>query len=323
MRTGMQPASLCPTSGEAIMRVSTRCVLLSTLGFVLLWGSLPAYGQKNTDVENIGKRDINKGSWNLYSLEREIALGRKMAHDFERTSRPLNDPDIHAYVQELVHRLVRNSDARVPFTVGVIDSDDVNAVALPGGYLYVNTGLILDARTEAELAGVLAHEIAHVTARHGVEQATKATVMNWLSLPLIFVGGPAGYAAQQVFGIAVPLTFLKFSRNAEREADFLGLQYSFKAGYDPVAMVDFLERVKQHQASKAPGVFSTHPMTQDRIQRAEKTIAGVLPPRQEYVVSTSAFEQIQARLLELRGWRALYELNLTPGPVLRRRTEMD
>ncbi|MFQ5926367.1 MAG: M48 family metallopeptidase [Terriglobia bacterium] len=299
----------------------TRCLSLLTLGVGLAWSSLPAYGQKNSDIENIGKRDINKGSWNLYSLEREIKLGRRLARDVERSSRLLTDREVNAYLRDLTQRLVRNSDARVPFVVRVIDSDEVNAVALPGGYLYVNTGLILAAQSEAELAGILAHEIAHVTARHAVERATKARVVNWLSLPLIFIGGSAAYTAYQILGIAGPLMFLKFSRGAEREADFLGLQYSYKTGYDPAAMIDFLERIKQREKSKVPGIFSTHPMTQDRIRRAEKTIAGLLPSRPEYVVTTSAFEQVQAYLLELTGWESIYEVGETSGPVLRRRTE--
>ena len=162
--------------------------------FVGLLLCLPAtaLAQKHKDVEKIGERDINKGSWNLYSLEREIELGRRLSLDVEAQSRLLRDPRVEAYVDELVQNLVRNSDARVPFTFNVIDSDELNAFALPGGFLFVNTGLILEAQTEAELAGVLAHEIAHVTARHATKQYTKATLFQWMTLPLVFVGGPAG-----------------------------------------------------------------------------------------------------------------------------------
>lgn len=302
-------------------RALCRLQLLSVAGLSLLL-SLPAYGQKHADVENIGKRDINKGSWNLYSLEREIELGRRLAGELEREVRLVTDERIQNYVEDLVRRLVANSDARVPFTVRVVDSDEVNAVALPGGFLYVNTGLILEAQGEAELAGILAHEIAHVTARHGVEQATKATVFSWLSLPLIFVGGAAGYGAQQVLSIAAPLTFLKFSRNAEREADFLGLQYAYKTGYDPVAMIDFLERLREKERRDVPVIFSTHPMTRDRIGRAEKAISHVLPAREEYVVTSSAFEELQNYLRALRGGEMIGEEE-SSGPVLRRRTEMN
>lgn len=294
-------------------------VLLVAL--VLFLGSIPASAQKHSDIENIGKRDINKGSWNIYSLEREVELGQRLAADVERTSRLLADHEVNAYIRALSERLVRNSDAHVPFTVKVIDSEEINAFALPGGHLYVNTGLILEAHSEAELAGILAHEIAHVTARHAVEQVSKAQIFNWLSLPLIFIGGPVGYAIQQAMGIAVPLTFLKFSRNAEREADFLGLQYTYKAGYDPVAMIDFLERLKLKEKKRVPAIFSSHPMTKDRIQRAEQAIAKVLPAREEYVVTTSSFERIQKRLLELHGWESIYQFDAAEGPTLRRRTE--
>ncbi len=288
---------------------------------VVLLLCLPAaaLAQKHKDVEKIGQRDINKGSWNLYSLEREIELGRRLSLDVEARSRLLRDPRVEAYVDELVQNLVRNSDARVPFTVKVIDSDDLNAFALPGGFLYVNTGLILEAQTEAELAGVLAHEIAHVTARHATKQYTKATLFQWMTLPLVFVGGPAGYGIQQALSVAGPLTFLKFKRNAEREADFLGLQYTYQAGYDPVALVDFLERLKdKDKEGRLAKLFSTHPMTKDRIKRAQKGIAEVLPPREEYVVSTSHFDQIKAYLLGRQELEAIYRQ--ADEPRLRDRT---
>ncbi|MBI4466545.1 MAG: M48 family metalloprotease [Acidobacteria bacterium] len=278
--------------------------------------------QKHKDVENIGRRDINKGSWNLYSLEKEIEIGRQLAAQVEASSHLLRDSRVDGYVNDLVQNLVRHSDARVPFTVKVIDSDDFNAFALPGGFLYVHTGLILEAQTEAELAGVLAHEIAHVTARHATKQASKATLFQWLSLPLIFVGGPVGYGIQQAVGLAVPLSFLKFQRGAEREADFLGLQYAYHAGYDPVALVDFLERLKdKDKEGRLAKLFSTHPMTKDRIRRAQKGIAEALPSREEYVVSTSQFERVRGYLLRLQQASQIYEPQAVPGPQLRRRTQ--
>ena len=281
-----------------------------------------ALAQKHKDVENIGQRDINRGSWNLYPIEKEIELGRQLASDVEAHSRPYPDPRVQAYVNDLVQHLVRNSDAHIPFTVKVIDSDEVNAFALPGGFLYVNTGLILEAESEAELAGLLAHEIAHVTARHGTKQASKATLFQIFTLPLIFVGGPVGYAIQGAVGLAVPLTFLKFSRNAEREADFLGLQYTYRAGYDPVALVDFLERLKDKDREGGMAkVFSTHPMTTDRIQRAQKGIAEVLRPQPEYVVTTSRFDEIKALILSQQQANGLAGSPGSRGPHLRIRTQ--
>lgn len=303
--------------------VGSRAIRIPTaLLTSLLLLSAGALAQKHKDVENIGQRDINKGSLNLYSLEREIELGHQLAGEVEASSRILPDPKVQAYVDDLVQNLVRNSDARVPFTVKVIDSDELNAFALPGGFLYVNTGLILEAETEAELAGVLAHEIAHVTARHATKQASKATLFQWFSLPLIFVGGPVGYGIQSAMGLAVPLTFLKFNRNAEREADFLGLQYTYRAGYDPVALVDFLERLKsKDREGRLARVFSTHPMTSDRIQRAQKGIAEVLPPKAEYVVSTSRFEEVKAYLLSQQQLSRIGPPQGSGGPHLRHRTQ--
>jgi predicted Zn-dependent protease len=280
--------------------------------------------QRNKDVQDIGQRDINRGSWNLYSLEKEISLGRQLAQRVEASSHLFCDPMVHAYVDDLVQRLARNSDAQVPFSVKVVDSDELNAFALPGGFLYVNTGLLLEARTEAELAGILAHEIAHVTARHVTKQQTKATLFQWFTLPLVFVGGPVGVGIQQAIGLAVPLTFLKFQRNYEREADFLGLQYTYRAGYDPVALIDILERLKEserEEEGRLAGIFSSHPMTQDRVERAQKSMAEVLPPRTEFVVSTSRFDAMQARLRQLQQANWIFEPGEQGGPRMRRRTQ--
>jgi predicted Zn-dependent protease len=271
------------------------------------------------DVTRIGERGIG-GGLNIYSLEREQALGREMAKEIENQSRILNDPVITEYVNRIGQLLVRHSDARVPFTIKVLDNDEVNAFALPGGYFYVNSGLILAADNEAELAGVMAHEIAHVAARHATRNATKAQIWNIISLPMVFVGGPAGMIVRQVAGIAVPMTFLKFSRDAEREADLLGLEYEYSAGYDPAALVDFFERLetKRKKPNFMAKAFSTHPMNQDRIRRAQKEIETMLPPHDEYVVTTSEFDEIKVRLMELISKKpALPELG-GDRPVLRR-----
>jgi beta-barrel assembly-enhancing protease len=276
------------------------------------------------DVEAIGNRSVGKGV-NFYSLEKEIALGKGLAQEVERSAKLIDDPIVTEYVNRVGQNLVRNSDARVPFTIKVIDSDEVNAFALPGGFFYVNSGLILRAQEESELAGVMAHEISHVTARHGTRNATKGEIMQLATIPLILLGpaGLAGYGLYEGLNIAIPLTYLKFSRDAEREADFLGVQYMYKAGYDPNAFVTFFERIQSDEKRRPgtiPKVFSTHPPTPDRIEAAQKEIARILPNKPEYIVTTSEFDNVKARLRDIVFTRKVQDN--TPGkPSLRTRTE--
>src|SRR5271170_166827 len=241
------------------------------------------------DPDQIGNRNVS-GKVNFYSLEKEIALGKQLANDVERQAKIINDPVIAEYVNRLGQNLVRNSDAKVPFTIKVIDGEEVNAFALPGGFFFVYSGLILKADSEAELAGVMAHEIAHVAARHGTCQQTKGEMVQLGTIPLIFLGGWAGYGIRQGVSLLIPMGFLQFSREYEKQADYLGLQYMYKAGYDPTAFVDFFEKIETMEKRK-PGtmakVFSTHPMTEDRIVASQKEIATILKAKPEYVVTTS------------------------------------
>src|SRR5205814_2883763 len=249
------------------------------------------------DVEAIGNRKVSC-HMNWFSLEKEIGLGKQLAQEVERSSKMIDDPVVTEYVNRVGQNLVRNSDAKVPFTIKVIDSDEVNAFALPGGFFYVNSGLILRAQEESELAGVMAHEIAHVAARHGTKQATKGDIIQIASIPAMIMlpYGWAGYGIYQGMNFLIPMTFLKFSRDAEREADFLGLQYMYKAGYDPNSYVTFFERI-QSDEKRRPGTigkaFSTHPPTQDRIENTQKEIAKILPARQEYIVTSSEFDSVK------------------------------
>jgi len=278
------------------------------------------------DVNSVGNRSVGKGV-NLYSLEREIALGKGAAQEVERSAKMVTDPVVTEYVNRVGQNLVRNSDAKVPFTIKVIDSDEINAFALPGGFFYVNSGLILHADEEAELAGVMAHEIAHVAARHGTRNATKGEIMQWASIPLILLGpgGWAGYGLYEGLNFAIPIGYLKFSRDAEREADFLGLQYMYKAGYDPNAFVSFFEKIeaeeRRHPGS-IPKLFSTHPPTPDRVQKAQEEIATILPARDEYIVTTSEFDVVKARLARIENRLKLDEKKSAGDkPTLRTRTE--
>jgi predicted Zn-dependent protease len=275
---------------------------------------------KKKDPEEIGNRDVGKGV-NFYSLEKEIALGKQLAQEVERQAKIVDDPVIAEYVNRVGQNLVRNSDAKVPFTIKVIDAEEINAFALPGGFFFVNTGVILNADSEAELAGVMAHEIAHVAARHGTKQATRGQIINYASIPLIFMGGWTGYAIRQGAGLAIPIGFLTFSRGFETEADFLGLQYMYKTGYDPTAFVDFFEKL-QSMEKKKPGtiskVFSTHPMTDDRITDAQKNIQEILESKPEYVVNTSEFNDVKSRLLAMHNRRKPEDDKDANRPRLRR-----
>jgi beta-barrel assembly-enhancing protease len=274
-------------------------------------------GGKN-DVDAIGNRHVGGLDW--YSTETDIKIGKTYAQQIEQSMKFVTDPVVTEYVNRVGQNLVRNSDAKVPFTIKVVDSDEINAMALPGGFFYVNSGLILAADDEAELAGVMAHEIAHVALRHGTRGQTRADIANIMSLPLIFVGGGIGYAARQAAGIGLPMTFLKFSRGFEAEADYFGVQYMYKAGYDPNEFVNFFEKV-QAQEKKKPGslakAFSSHPQTPDRIQKTQEEIASILPARDQYIETTSEFNDVKARLASIENRHKVDDSNPNK-PTLRR-----
>jgi predicted Zn-dependent protease len=255
------------------------------------------------DVSKIGERKVGK-SLNFYSLDREMQMGREMAEEIETEMVLVNDPVISEYVNRLGQNLVRNSDAKVPFTIRVVNSSEVNAFALPGGYFYVNTGLILAADNEAELAGVMSHEIAHVAARHATHNQSKRDLVNLCTIPALFVAGPVGMALREATEAALPMEFLKFSRDAEREADLLGMQYAYAAGYDPAAMVSFFEKVEAKEKQKKgflARAFDTHPMTAERVRRAQEEMSAMLPSKDSYMVTNSEFDDVKARLAAIEN----------------------
>jgi predicted Zn-dependent protease len=255
------------------------------------------------DPDEIGNRDVGKGV-NMYSLEKEIAMGKGLANEIERQAKLCDDPVITEYINRVGQNLVRNSDCKVPVTIKVIDTDEPNAMALPGGFFFVNTGLITLAENEAEVAGVMGHELAHIAARHGTRQATRGQIANLATIPLIFMGGWTGYGIRQAVSILIPVGFLAFSRAFESEADMLGLEYMYKAGYDPNGFVDFFERLQALEKRK-PGavskIFSSHPPTDDRIKAAQENIARLLKEKPEYVVTTSEFDAVRDRLALLNN----------------------
>src|SRR5689334_14127903 len=261
------------------------------------------------DLEAIGNRNVGcrKGVGNWYSVDSQIRTGKEYSQQVEASSKLITDPTITEYINRIGQNLVRNSDSQVPFTIKVLDSDDVNAFALPGGFFYVNKGLILAADNEAEIAGVMAHEIAHVAARHGVEQDSKAQLANFAMIPLIFMSGGLAAIAYQAAQIGVPLAFLKFSRGAENEADLLGAQYSWAAGYDPNNLTTFFEKLEKKDKDK-PGtlskLFRTHPLTPDRIENVRSLVVR-FPDRDEYIVNTSEFNKVKNHLLAITNARVV------------------
>jgi predicted Zn-dependent protease len=283
-------------------------------------------GGKN-DVDAIGNRKIGtRGVGNWYSIESDIKMGKQYSQMVDSSSKFVTDPVVTEYVNRLGQNLVRNSDAQVPFTFKIIDSDVVNAMSLPGGFVYVDSATILAADGEAELAGVMAHEIAHVCARHATRQLTRSQYANFATIPLIFVGGGIGYAAYEAAGLALPLTFLSFQRSFEAEADYLGLQYMYKAGYDPQSFVSFFEKLQAMEKQK-PGTlskaFASHPQTPDRIAKSQEEIEHILPARLEYTVTTSEFDDVKSRLASLENRRKVIDNKDGNKPSLRRTSGTD
>ena len=313
----------------------------------------PAKDAKNSkkpekyDINHIGQRGIGRG-FNLYSLKREHELGQSLAASFDRTMRVIHDPVVIDYINTLAQKIVRYSDADIPFTVKVIDSGDVpRAYGLPGGFLYVDSALILSAGGEAELASVMAHEIAHVAARHATRALTRKRVCDVVD-SIAMVAGPAGMGVADAGGLAGPLSVKKFSRDAEYEADLLGIEYAYAAGYDPQALLDALEKLHaievQHKAdlAKIPGYhlaskvpfhsaiakgFANYPLTEERIGRLQAEIVTFLPERQDYVIDTDQFQEIKARLLASQTPVLHHHAGGSDddgkGPVLRRATELE
>jgi beta-barrel assembly-enhancing protease len=274
------------------------------------------------DVSAVGNRDIGaRGLGNWYSTDTEIKMGKMYSEEVEKSSKFITDPVVEEYVNRIGQNIVKNSDCKVPFTIKVIDSDEINAFALPGGFFYVNSGLILAADEEAELAGVMAHETAHVCAHHAVREMTRANYAQLGTIPLIFLGGWTGYGIYEAASIGIPITFLKFSRDFEAQADFLGVQYMYRAGYDPQAFISFFEKIQALEKRKPGAVakaFSDHPQTPDRILHTQEEIARILPAKDEYMVTTSEFDDVKARLARIENKRRLTDTKGVTRPSLRR-----
>ena len=298
---------------------STKAVGILLLTGLLALSPRAFAGSDKNDVNDIGDRKVAHRS--IISQEKEIAIGKQYATEIEKQSKIVKDPVVAEYVNRIAQNIARNSDLTIPLTVRVIDSPEINAFALPGGFLFVNTGVLLAADEESQVAGVIAHEIAHVAARHWASQMTKATILQYATIPLIFVPMtyPVYMGISSAMNFGIPMAFLKFNRSAEAEADYLGLQYMYKAGYDPNSYVSFFSKVIE-QERRQPGstakIFMDHPPTPDRIIKCEQEIKEILPKRQEYLVTTSEFDDVKTRMKTLV---ALNKKTDQSGPTLRKR----
>jgi hypothetical protein len=276
------------------------------------------------DVSAVGNREIGKrGLGNWYSTDGEIKMGKQYADEIEKSTKFITDPVVDEYVNRIGQNIVKNSDCKVPFTIKVIDSDEINAMALPGGFFYVNSGLILAADEEAELAGVMAHETAHVCAHHAAREMTRLNYaeIGMIPLEIMLPYDWTGYGIYEAVQLAIPITFLQFSRDFEAQADYLGVQYMYRAGYDPQAFITFFEKVQALEKRK-PGLvakaFSDHPQTPDRILHSQEEIARILPAKDDYLVTTSEFDDVKARLARIEDKRRLIDNKGGAKPSLRR-----
>jgi predicted Zn-dependent protease len=285
-----------------------RRVCIFSVFLPLAFAQDPKAKDPKKDPDQIGTRDVSKGV-NWYSIEKEMALGKQLSQGVEKMHKLVTDPQVTEYVNRIGQNLARHSDSKIPITIKVIEGDDPNAITLPGGYIYVQTGLIRTADSEAQLAAAIAHEIGHVAARHGTRQATQGQIGQVATIPLIFMGGWGGICALGANRL-LPIGQLAVERTFEKEADMLGLQYLYKSGYDPLGMVEVFERIFSVADRKHPGshLFSTHPDGDDRLVTVQKNIESELKDQPQYIVTTSAFNDAQARLIAL-------EWNKKPEPA--------
>ena len=305
--------------------------ILSIFCLAAILVSLPAHaGRRHGDVQKIGNRSVAGRVFkilpNFVSLEKEKEIGTQISAEFEQTARLVEDPVVSEYVDKIGQDIVNHSDAKLPFYIKVVDTDEVNAFAFPGGYFYVNKGLILAARNEAELAGVMAHEISHVTARHATARMSKGQYLQLAAIPALFVGGYwAQMGIQNAMGLGINLELMGITRESEREADQLGIQYLWNTGYDPNAFVSFFEKMQEDEKSKPgrlAGWFRTHPSTTDRIVAALDE-QRYLPEKDSYTVNTSEFERVKARLQSIDNAQKSEEGSAAKEqkrPTLKRRT---
>jgi len=287
-------------------RYATLAIFLFALPLIAA-DATPAKNQdkksdKKKDPTKIGDRNVAGRFNNFYSIDKEIALGKQLSIEVHKQAHVVDDPIVAEYINRLGQTLARNSDVAFPVSFTLIEAEDINAFTLPGGFVFLNTGMFRLSDNEAELASVLAHELGHAAARHATRQATTSDLIAASTIPLAIFGGWMGLLVRPAASIVEPMALFHFSREFETEADMLGVQYLWKSGYDPDASVDMFERVESTERTHPGSVsklFRTHPLTADRIEKTQNNINQLLPSRKEYVLNTSEYEEVRARLGEI------------------------
>jgi len=298
----------------------SRVVILGMAAAILGPALSARAGDQKNDINAIGSRNVAHHVL-FISPEKEIAIGKQYSQEIDRTAKLINDPVITEYVNRVAQNVARNSDLKVPLTVKVIDSPGINAFALPGGFLYVNSGLLQTADEESQVAGVIGHEIAHVACRHWAAAQTKQTLLQFMTIPLMFtpMSYPVYIGLVEGMNMGVPMAFLHFSRNDEAEADYYGLQYMVKAGYDPQAYESIFSKVIEEERripGSVPKIFMDHPPTPDRMLAIDQEMKS-FPRRDQYLVSTSEFDDVKARLNQVINNRKKEKQQ--EGPTLKKR----
>jgi len=296
--------------GQALTPLLALAFTVWTCGSQALASAHPQSRERSksdADINAIGNRHIARGV-NFYSVQHEKDLGKSLADEVERSAKLMQDPSVIEYVEKVAQNVTKHSDAEIPITVRVIDSDAVTTFTLAGGYQYVSRGLLLKLENEGELASVLARGIAHTALRSATTQATKAQLMA-ATVPVL-ASGPSSSSARQA--PTTSLIQLKMKRDDELDADYFGIEYVYKAGYDPECFTSFLQRIWGFNATAANDsvskVFGTYPPLDERLAALKKEISKILPPRDGAIISTPEFDEFKEHLQAYKS----NELNQPP-----------
>jgi predicted Zn-dependent protease len=254
------------------------------------------------DINAIGHRDIGnqRGLGNWYSLDKEKQIGAQLSADYEKSTFLIHDGAVQAYLDRLAQTISQNSDTQFQITTRVVDSEDPVAVTLPGGYQYISRGLLLQMENEGELASLIARGIAHTSLRSAARLATRASLMNMMTVPVIFAGpdGPIGMSTSDK-DLSVPLTFLKFRRGEESAADYFGMQYLYKSGYSPKCFISFVQKVWPPKAQPISKALSPFPLLPERLKALRSEIQEILPMQSTAITNTEDFAAFREHLLTL------------------------